>query len=232
MDPIRQYFHPNYGEVDRIDFDDDSKCRIVTVTFKRVKSANAALAQKKHTIHGKLMNVSIQRETEFLALNNDCIYEIFKYLKLNDLIQITHVCSRLQKLAQMHVSSTFRVVVDDLHAFGSLTHKVVLTNKGSFPTMSPPNEQILAVLLKYCEQTLTHLELHQFVFDYYTHLHSIYEYVRSRFSRLQKLVFTNCFFRKHIFKEELNNTFVDEGCDRFFHKLISLKSVCMNKEMN
>lgn len=63
---------------------------------KKPKYSNALMEEVLRIIRPPRPNIS---ETQFLSLNDDCIYEIFGYLSLDDLCSISETCQRLHQLS-------------------------------------------------------------------------------------------------------------------------------------
>lgn len=169
--------------------------------------------QIQHKIDSTSENVM---ETDLTSLNVDCIREILMYLNGNDLwnfaCSLPHFMQLIKSIfTSMHQSNkTFTLSVDNvdnghnfLRNFGSSVQSLCLINTKAFPVISPMNNDILCLLLQYCHETLIELELNQFVF-YHLNINDLRK-LRPLFSRLQKLVFNDCFIGNNML-EVCNDT--------------------------
>lgn len=197
-----QYFTKNHGEVDHVASYTEQERRFAVVTFKQTTDANEAAAAKTHSIDGYsvtvLMADEIVQPLQLLGINDDCLLEIMRHLELKDLCSAAGVCDRFNELAKMVFSAKWKDAtwivdsVDEAHDylcnFGRITKSIRM--KLTTELKKAGNcSNILDLMVKYCSHTITHLELHNFIFE--TNNTIIWQ-SRAIFVKLKKIILTKC----------------------------------------
>lgn len=201
---IYTYFQSSY-KVEWVAIHLGPKYRFAIVTFRDEENAKKASQQKLHTIAGSILTVStadsIQERPSLLALNDDCILEIFKNLELKDLCSASNTCSRIRGLAQMEFASRYKdktftllendeKVADYLRNFGSQIHSIELKRPMEIPSHTVLGDTyILHLLAEYCG-SLSKLKL--FSYEFYHRRDSTTTQLIPLFSRLKKLTVKRC----------------------------------------
>lgn len=195
-DVIWQYF-AKFGDVTCVEIHPQHEKWFASVFFHETDGASNGVG--RHMIGGCTVHASKAdaMPKNLLDLNDDCHRGIMDRLELKDLLNVADVCHRLQtaarnvyalkwKFVPLNVSSV-KETASYLRTFGpKMKELTLIPTKNLAKTRS---EDILELLVKYCGDSLTYLEVHYIAFG---NMNALIEKTTSLFTRLRTFVLKEC----------------------------------------
>lgn len=233
---IREYFN-GFGDLDFVQFHLQEGSQHGFVQFKETKCAKAVLSNETHSISNCHLTVSAANDCHqpdfkqenwtlppqqnslshiFIALNDDCLREVFLRLKLLDLCKAAEVSVRFNQLAKQTFAAKFKhlnLSVETLEVTFFFNDelllqlpKILLSNFGSliqslrvdgsitgaifFPERS---YNFLHMIGQYCTSNLNELEL-----EYFEMKRNFPDELFQIFAKLQRLSLKYCKFSNNV----------------------------------
>lgn len=202
IDKIRGYFE-RYGEVESIDLRAKDDIQWGYVQFKSAINAANVLSDSDHRIDDCVIKVEAAHQWKqpnniLNALDDQCFYNIFKFLDLSDLANVADVCVRFNQQAKKAFSTSelkrmvlpcSRYVVNNqpnemrkiVRHFGANLQSLSIDTKSR-----GGNHYLLRAMLEYCSDELKELRLESFLIE------KDAPNLGPLFSGLEKLEMANC----------------------------------------